>query len=82
MSADGGTSWDPDWTDISGSDADTTSHTVTGLANNTGYTFELRGVNEAGDGLASSVTATTRPGPSFASVPDNQVYTAGTATTA
>ena len=33
------------WTDISGSDHDTASHTVTGLTNGTTYRFEVRAVN-------------------------------------
>ena len=46
-----------DWSDISGSSAATTTYTVTGLTNDTEYTFELRAVNVSGDGAASSVTA-------------------------
>ena len=34
------------WADISGSDADTTSHTVASLANGTAYTFQIRAVND------------------------------------
>ena len=59
VSADGGTTWDPDWSDISGSGATTTSHTVTGLTNDTTYTFELRAVQGLDTaGASSSVTAT------------------------
>ena len=43
------------WTAISGSGADTTSHTVTGLTNGTAYSFEVRAVNGAASG---TVTAT------------------------
>ena len=47
------------WQDIAGSDANTTSHTVTGLTNGQSYTFQLRAVNQAGPGEASDwVTAT------------------------
>ena len=47
------------WQDIAGSDANTTSHTVTGLTNGQSYTFQLRAVNRAGPGKASDwVTAT------------------------
>jgi len=54
------------WTDISGSDADTTSHTVTGLTNGTEYTIALRLVKGTGEtatyGPVSAVTATpTQP---------------------
>ncbi|MCY4350285.1 MAG: fibronectin type III domain-containing protein, partial [Thiotrichales bacterium] len=43
------------WTAISGSGADTTSHTVTGLTNGTAYSFQVRAVNGAASG---TVTAT------------------------
>jgi hypothetical protein len=50
------------WTDITGSDASTTTHTVTGLTNGTSYTFEVRAVyNTSGNG-ASSGTQTATPG--------------------
>ena len=54
------TTWEPDWTDVPGSDAETTSHYVTGLTNATTYTFEVRAVNSAGDGETSSAAATPR----------------------
>ena len=38
---------------ISGSDASTTSYTVTGLTKGTQYTFQVRAVNNAGSGSAS-----------------------------
>ena len=46
------------WADISGSDGETTTHTVTGLTAGTQYTFEVRAVNANGDGDAATVTAT------------------------
>ncbi len=47
------------WTDIAGSGASTTDHTVTGLANGTAYVFQVRAVNARGSGVASAaVTAT------------------------
>ena len=53
------------WQDIAGSDATTTSHTVTGLTNGQSYTFEIRAVNPEGNGAASdqvSATPFTVPG--------------------
>ena len=47
------------WQDVPGSDAGTTSHTVTGLTNGQTYTFQVRAVNQVGPGPASDwVTAT------------------------
>ncbi len=57
ISTDGGESF----TDIPGSNAATTSYTVTGLAHSTTYTLSLRAVNPSGDGDASTVTALTLP---------------------
>ena len=48
------------WTDITGSGATTTSHTVSGLTNDTQYAFQLRAVNTTGDG-ATSTTVTATP---------------------
>ena len=48
------------WTDIDGSDASTTSHTVTELTNGTEYVFQVRAVNAGGPGAASD-TATATP---------------------
>ena len=47
------------WTDIVGSTASTTGHTVTGLTNNTAYVFQVRAVNATGDGAASVVQPAT-----------------------
>ena len=67
---DGGTDWAPDWTDVpDGSDtgtdqADERTVTVTGLANGTPHTFQVRAVNSEGDGSEAQDTATpaTTPG--------------------
>ena len=50
--------WDPDWDDITGSSATTVNHTVTGLTNGTEYTFEVRAINDEGDGDSASIDAT------------------------
>ena len=42
LSTDGGHTWSRDWTDIAGSDATTTSHTVGSLPDATTFTVELR----------------------------------------
>ena len=47
--------------DIPGSNATTSSYTVTGLAHSTTYTLALRAVNPSGNGEASTVTALTLP---------------------
>ena len=47
------------WTDISGSGANTTSHTAASLGNGTEYAFQVRAVNAAGDGVASDVASAT-----------------------
>ena len=43
-------SWDPDWTQIPDSDAQTTSYTRDNLTNGTTYRFRVRAVNEVGEG--------------------------------
>ena len=64
VSANAGSSWDPDWTDVpDGADAgdsaaDETTFTVSGLSNGTEYVFELRAVNSVGEGPAASATDT------------------------
>ena len=54
--------WNPDWTDIPGSGATTTSYTVQSLTNGTDYTFEVRAVNTNGQGPGASATATPTSG--------------------
>ena len=62
--ADGGSSWDPDWTDVpdgpdtGDSAADETTFTVSGLSNGTEYVFQLRAVNSVGEGRAASAADT------------------------
>ena len=64
VSDDGGTTWNPDWTDVpdgsdSGSDqADERSVTVTNLTNETEHTFQVRAVNSEGNGAPAQATAT------------------------
>ena len=53
-STDGGETFD----EISGSNAATTTYTVTGLAIDTQYTLALRAVNASGNGMASTVSTT------------------------
>ena len=47
------------WTDIPGSGADTTSHTVTGLVNGTEHAFRIRAVSAAGNGAESNEAKAT-----------------------
>ena len=54
------TGWNPDWTTIRGSNADTTSHTLTRLRKNLRYTFEVRTIRETEQGPAASSSVTPR----------------------
>ena len=58
QSTDRGKTWSPDWTAIAGSNAGTTEHRLTGLANGTAYTFELRALKGAIAGPSARVRAT------------------------
>ena len=58
QSTDSGSNWSPNWTNITNSNKNTTSHTVENLTNNTAYTFEIRAVNATGNGTSVSVSAT------------------------
>ena len=58
QSTDGGTTWSPDWTAITGSGADTAEHLLTGLANGTTYTFELRALKDTTAGPSARAQAT------------------------
>ena len=53
-SEDGGETWSVDWTAISGSGANTFSHTIAGLTAGAEYTFAILAVNSDGDGAPSS----------------------------
>lgn len=57
VSADGGATWNPDWTDIGESGAATTSHTVTGLTNGTNYEIHVRAMEGSNAGAHSDVNA-------------------------
>ncbi len=48
-----------DWTDMAGSSATTTSHTVTGLTNGNTYVFKIRARNGTADGAASAEATAT-----------------------
>ena len=58
VSDDLGVTWDPNWTDSSGSNWTTYTYTVTGLSNGTQYTLALRAVNAIDEGPASTKNAT------------------------
>ena len=66
QSTDGGSNWNPDWTDIDLSDASTISHRIDDVTASTTYTFQIRAVDtdlagDSGNG-ASSGAETTTPG--------------------
>lgn len=65
-----------EWTDIPGSDATTTSYTVTGLQNGLVHSFQVRGVNRGGNGAEDTVTNVT-PLPPIPATPSNLTATAG-----
>ena len=70
VSPDGGNSWSPDWSavpdgpDTGNAAADERAYLVTGLANGTAYTFQVRAVNMAGkQGAPAQAEATPQTGP-------------------
>ena len=63
------------WTNIAGSDAATTGHTVTGLINGTTYTFMVRAKNPMGKGPQSNQASATPV--TLASAPQSFTATAG-----
>ena len=63
-----------EWTDMTSSGASTTSYTVGSLTNNTAYTFQIRAVNNDGNGGASGeVRATPKANILAAEAGDGQV---------
>ncbi len=58
----GGAAWES-WSDISDSDADTVSHTVTGLDNDSAYRFRIRAQNGSGNSPHSAVARATPAAP-------------------
>ena len=59
------------FTDISGSGATTTSHTVTGLTNYAPHTFTVRAYDSSAAGPSSEVIAYSVAGPTVPPPPDN-----------
>jgi len=47
------------WTDVAGSDANTTTHTFDGLTANTDYTLYIRAIGTGGTSTAASIDVTT-----------------------
>ena len=56
----GDRAWNPDWTNIPGSNAATTSHTLTGMAKNLSHTLEVRTLRDTNQGPAASSSVTPR----------------------
>ena len=65
------TGWNPDWTGIPGSRWTTTSYTVTGLSNRTGYTFEIRALRGSRRGPSATASATPEGPPTVPLAPGN-----------
>ena len=61
-SPDNGQNWDPDWTEISGSGADTTSFTINAAGlHHASYRFQVRAVSDAGEGFPASANVQIPP---------------------
>ena len=62
QSEDGGSTWNPDWTDIPNSapgEANAAAYTVPDLTNGTTYTFEVRAENVVGHGAEAARASAT-----------------------
>ena len=59
QSTDGEASWSPDWTDISGGDADTTTHSPPSSNFDIAHSFQVRAMTNHGKGLTSDTVRTT-----------------------
>ena len=62
QSSDDGSTWNPEWTDVSGG-ASASSQTISGLTDDTTYTFQIRAENSEGAGEHAALTATPPNGP-------------------
>ena len=74
QSEDGGTTWNPGWTDIANSapgEANATSYTVTGLQSGTEYTFQVRAENAIDEGAESNSDSATPAADNIAPVMQN-----------
>ena len=71
VSDDDGNTWNPDWTDVPSSNANTTSHTVRDLTNGVPYTFQLRALRGAEISLPSQIDATPLGPPTAPGTPRN-----------
>ena len=71
VSDDDGSTWDPDWTDVPNSNANTTSHTVRDLTNSIPYTFQLRALRGTDTSTATQITATPLGPPTAPGTPRN-----------
>ena len=73
QSTDGGSNWNPDWTDSTGSGATTTVRRFNRVTASTTYTFQIRAVDtdlagDSGNGASSGAVATTPGAPNAPTV--------------
>ena len=73
VSADDGSSWNPDWTEVPGSNARTTSHTVRNLANGISQKLQVRALEGSKESEPAELTATPVGPPSVPLPPTNPV---------
>ena len=66
-----------EWGTIDDSDADTVTHTVTGLDNNAEYSFKVRAVSSAGDGTATDWVDATPVAPATIKPPEDLTIVPG-----